>query len=227
MFAIYGTSGLMYRGPVEDLRKVAPALRAPRVRALAVDLDRLMAAPPMEAAPDPTQASPGHGAAHGSAQAVQAYAAVQQPRQRRPMTRVADVMSADPVLVSDSATVQQAWDLLAARGIGQVPVVNAQRHLVGLLTRVELMRPDRMPQSLASALAWRAYGSQPVTAQMLTPVPSVSADTDLRRLALLLLETDLPGVPVVDDAGEVQGFVARSDILKAVVHDPPLDLWAG
>jgi len=30
----------------------------------------------------------------------------------------------------------------------------------------------------------------------------------------------------VDD-GVVEGFVSRSDILKAVVHEPPLDLWAG
>jgi len=32
---------------------------------------------------------------------------------------------------------------------------------------------------------------------------------------------------VVDGAGRVEGFVTRTDILKAVVHDPPLDLWAG
>jgi hypothetical protein len=25
----------------------------------------------------------------------------------------------------------------------------------------------------------------------------------------------------------VMGFVSRTDILRAVVHDPPLDLWAG
>lgn len=226
MFAIYGTSGLMYRGPVEDLRKVAPALRTPRVRALAVGLDLLLATP-TEPDTEPAAGVPPRPGPHGQAQAVQAYAAVQQPPQRRPLTRVADVMSPEPVLVPDSATVQQAWDLLATQGVGQVPVVNAQRQLVGLLTRAELMRPDRLPQSLASALAWRAYTGQPVTALMLTPVPSVSADTDLRRLALLLLETGLPGVPVVEDAGVVQGFVARSDILKAVVHDPPLDLWAG
>jgi CBS domain-containing protein len=46
-------------------------------------------------------------------------------------------------------------------------------------------------------------------------------------LALLLLDTGLPGLPVVDDDGGLRGFVSRSDILKAVVHDPPLDLWAG
>jgi CBS domain-containing protein len=40
-----------------------------------------------------------------------------------------------------------------------------------------------------------------------------------------LLDTGLPGLPVVKDDGELEGFVSRSDILRAVVADPPLDLW--
>jgi hypothetical protein len=32
-------------------------------------------------------------------------------------------------------------------------------------------------------------------------------------------------LPVADDEGRVTGFVSRSDILRAVVADPPLDLW--
>jgi CBS domain-containing protein len=31
---------------------------------------------------------------------------------------------------------------------------------------------------------------------------------------------------VVDDGGRVTGFVSRTDILRAVVADPPLDLWS-
>jgi len=66
---------------------------------------------------------------------------------------------------------------------------------------------------------------QSVVDLMWSPVPSVSASTDIRRLARVLLDTGLPGLPVVDDAGLVIGFASRSDILRAVVADPPLDLW--
>jgi CBS domain-containing protein len=66
---------------------------------------------------------------------------------------------------------------------------------------------------------------QSVLEVMWTPVPSVAPDTDIRRLARVLLDTGLPGLPVVDDAGQVIGFVSRSDVLRAVVADPPLDLW--
>ena len=48
---------------------------------------------------------------------------------------------------------------------------------------------------------------------------------NIRRVARVLLDTGLPGLPVVDEQGMVTGFVSRSDILRAVVADPPLDLW--
>ena len=60
---------------------------------------------------------------------------------------------------------------------------------------------------------------------MWTPVPSVAPDTDIRRVARVLLDSGLPGLAVVDDDGRVTGFISRSDILRAVVADPPLDLW--
>jgi hypothetical protein len=67
---------------------------------------------------------------------------------------------------------------------------------------------------------------QSVAELMWTPVPCVSADTDIRRVARVLLDTGLPGLPVVDDDGKVMGFVSRSDILRAVVADPRLLLTA-
>jgi CBS domain-containing protein len=82
-----------------------------------------------------------------------------------------------------------------------------------------------MPGPHTHALVWQAWLVQPVTELMFTPVPSVSPDTDIRRLARVLLDTGLPGLPVVDDAGRVTAFVSRTDILRAVVADPPLDLW--
>ena len=39
--------------------------------------------------------------------------------------------------------------------------------------------------------------------------------------------TGLPGLPVTDDAGVLSGFISRTDILRAVAADPPLDLWSG
>jgi len=68
---------------------------------------------------------------------------------------------------------------------------------------------------------------RPVSEVMVSPVPTVAADTELRRVAAVLLDTGLPGLPVTDEAGVLAGFIARTDILRAVAADPPLDLWSG
>jgi CBS domain-containing protein len=125
----------------------------------------------------------------------------------------------------DTATVLQAWQLLADQGVGQAPVLNGAGHLVGLLTRADLLQPQQLPDAARHALAWQALLARPVTDIMATPVPSVARESDIRRVAQVLLDTGLPGLPVVDEQGRVSGFISRSDILRAVVTDPPLDLW--
>lgn len=40
-----------------------------------------------------------------------------------------------------------------------------------------------------------------------------------------MLDRDVDGVPIVNDTGLLVGFVSRSDILRAVVTDPPLSTW--
>ncbi len=58
-------------------------------------------------------------------------------------------------------------------------------------------------------------------------VAGILPDTALRRVAGVLLDTGLPGLPVTDEAGVLIGFISRTDILRAVAADPPLDLWSG
>lgn len=225
MFAIYGTAGQIFHGPFEELRQVARTLRTSAVKPLTPAHERVPFALP-GAAGEGSGARPSPRPAAG--QALQTYAQVQQPTPtRQPLTRVADIMSRAPQVLSADSTVWQGLQFLAEHGVGQAPVINGTGQLVGLLTRAQLFMPEHLPDPEASPLVWRARSQLPVTEWMVSPVPSVEPDTDIRRLASALLELGLPGLPVVAPQGEVLGFVSRADILKAVAHDPPLDLWAG
>ena len=119
-----------------------------------------------------------------------------------------------------------ALERLARSGFAQGPVVDAQDRLVGLLAWDQLLHSGHLTELMAGSLGWTDLMRQTVGDWMLSPVPSVEPDTDIRRLAVVLLETGLEGLPVVLADGLVSGFVSRSDILRAVTHDPPLDLWA-
>jgi CBS domain-containing protein len=221
MFSVYGKAGRVFRGSMEELRKIVPTTGISRSRRVAGVGRELLDAGP--------SASPGTpnapDLAHRDALAAYAQAAHNAPP-RHPLKQVQDIMNVGAITLAEDASVAQAWELLGAHQVGQAPVVDASGVLVGLLTRAELMRADRLPGPGTHALVWQALLRQSVADLMWTPVPSVAPDTDIRRLARVLLDTGLPGLPVVDERGRVVAFVSRSDILQAVVADPPLDLWS-
>ncbi len=223
MFYIYGVSGQSFQGSMEQLRQIERVGRAARASAIK---------PVKRDGRDPgySEASTGSGAAppvdEAHRTALAAYAQTENPGlPRQPLTRVDDLMSREVITIADTATVLEAWHLLARRGVGQAPVLNANRTLVGLLSRADLLHPERLPTPDSNALVWRALMAQSVSDIMVTPVPGVAPDNDIRHVARILLEESLPGLPVVDERGFVIGFISRSDILRAVVTDPPLDLW--
>jgi CBS domain-containing protein len=219
MFYVFGVQGRAYQGGVEQLQQVVPVTRTPRVRALhAAEIGV------------PSQVNASFGAPTGAIaqEAVHAYAQTsQQQPARQPLTRVEDVMSHDVVTVSRDSTAAQAWRVLAQHRISQAPVVNETGQLVGMLVRADMLPPEWLPSpdDVAAPLR-KLLPQQRVSALMLTPVPSVDAATDLRRAARAMLERELPGLPVTNEAGRIEGFLSRSDVLKAVVADPPLDLWS-
>jgi CBS-domain-containing membrane protein len=226
MFSVYGRAGRLFRGSMEELRKIGPTSalsRTQRVAGVGRDaMDSFVAqlAATAGAAPDPVAPD----ATRREAMAAYAQTASNQPP-RHPLKLVRDIMNPGAITLNDRATVAQAWALLAQHQLGQAPVLDADGMLVGLLTRAELMRADRLPGPQTHALVWQALLAQSVADVMWTPVPSVSPDTDIRMLARVLLDTGLPGLAVVDEPGVVIAFVSRTDILRAVVADPPLDLW--
>jgi len=226
MFTVYGTSGQLFRGTIEQLRQVGGVgalARAHRVQAVGRDGRDTTSGETGGSGSVGAKATPGDELHRG---ALQAYTQTQKGTpQRHPLSTVSDLMSREVITLPDSATVLQGWQVLSDKAVGQAPVVDSRGRLVGLLTRADLLQPERLPTPDQHALVWRALMLQKVSDIMWTPVPGVGPDSDIRRVARVLLDTGLPGLPVVDDHGQVTGFISRTDILRAVVTDPPLDLW--
>lgn len=208
MFSVYGLSGRVFGGTLEQMRQVSAVSEAARTRAL------------RPAGREASGGAAGSGDGRAAAAAVAYRQAEQAGEQRQPLTRVEQVMTRGAVLLSYRLPLQEAARQLAAQGIGQAPVVDDAGVLVGLLLRRDL------PADAGVAGAAPKGDGRRVADFMRTPVPGVAAQTDLRVLAGVLLDTGLPGLPVCEADGAVIGFVSRTDILRAVAADPPLDLWS-
>lgn len=234
MFSILGTTGTLFKGPMEDLVRVQGVLPSSAARRTDAFLEHLNDAERRQHYTHWPQQPPSHTPAppppknRQPAQAAGAYARVQSPATpaRHALRTVGDVMSARVIVVGNDQTIQQGWQVLSDAGVGQAPVVSLTGGLVGLFSRAELLRLDQLPSPDQGVLAWRTWLGKPLASIMTTPVPAVYPDTDLRRLAQVLLLADMPGLPVLDAQEKLVGFVSRKDVLKAVVHEPPLDLWS-
>ncbi|ADV01081.1 CBS domain-containing protein [Alicycliphilus denitrificans] len=225
MFFVFGPAGQVYRGGAHQLPQVLAVSGVQRPQALS----------PHSRPPSPETGAPAHrpGPEPSSAppmrqmQAAWAYAQTGRvrPKARRPLTQVSDVMTREVFSLPAAMSIQDAWQALRLEQLSQAPVVDARGQVVGLLRRSDMASADLLPD-LEGIKRTFAQAHRPITDVMLSPAPTVSDDTDLRRVAKAMLETGLSGLPVTDEAGMLQGFVARSDILRALVADPPLDLWS-
>ena len=139
------------------------------------------------------------------------------PKQRRPALRVADIMTTPIVTVAHDVLLEKARELMDSRRIRHLPVTRASSDgerpgLVGMISDRDLLR-DRSasPSTLASEI-------------MTTSVLTAEPDTPLNEAAAVMLERRIHSLPVLIGS-QPTGIVTTTDILRALVHRAPLDLW--
>ncbi len=229
MFFVFGPSGQMLRGGAEHLARVAPVRRVQRPQALRGTAVEARGAEEFSLSAPATLAPSSADSAFGSLRASGGINAYQQTDHgpatgRQPLTMVRDVMTEGALTLPLGTSVKDAWGMLAEHGIGQAPVVDALGRVVGLLLRADMVPLELLP-SPGSVPAAVARARRLVDEVMVSPVATVSPDTALRSVASAMMDTGLPGLPVTNELGLPEGFITRTDILRAVAADPPLDLW--
>jgi CBS domain-containing protein len=143
-----------------------------------------------------------------------------------------ELMSTNLVVVPPEMPVAAVAELLAARGISAVPVVDAAGAPVGIVTEGDLIR--RLADQPRGPLRWfldlfgeskpmierfaKAHGKTArdvMSAAMVTVGESAPAE----EIARLMETHAIRRVPVVTD-GKLVGIVSRADLLRAVLRKP-------
>jgi CBS domain-containing protein len=157
---------------------------------------------------------------------------------------VADVMTRDIAQVTPDTSIAEVVGLLIDRGLKSLPVVDGERHIVGIITDGDLLSrggttlPVRLQQLLPlgeRAAQVAALEARPQrAADLMTGRPvTLPAATPLARAAAVMADRNLKRLPVVDDGGRLVGMVSRFDLLKTVAEglrqrpEQPLRLAAG
>jgi len=141
---------------------------------------------------------------------------------------VREVMTTDVVTVEESTPLKEAALLLAERRISGVPVVDADRKVVGVLSEADVLaqergRAIRQPGLLGLVFdpdaVWREKaGARTAGEAMSSPAIVIGPHRPVHAAASLMLEDDVNRLPVVQH-GRLLGIVTRADLVRAFVRD--------
>jgi CBS domain-containing protein len=136
--------------------------------------------------------------------------------------KVANVMTTDVATVRPETTLKQVAELLAARGISGVPVVDENRHVVGVVSEADILAKERWPRrpSRLERLLRRDALDAKTTARtageaMTSPAVTIGAERRVDAAASLMLDRGINRLPVVDREGLLVGIVTRADLVRA------------
>ncbi|HET8972917.1 MAG TPA: CBS domain-containing protein [Pseudolabrys sp.] len=142
----------------------------------------------------------------------------------------ADIMVANVVTVRPGASVKDVAELLLAKRISALPVVDEANSLLGIISEADLIH--RVEVGTERPYSWwiEFLKGREVLAQnyikeharlaadiMTREVVTVTADTPLREIVSLLEKHGIKRVPVVDK-GKLIGIVSRADLVQALLH---------
>jgi CBS domain-containing protein len=150
-------------------------------------------------------------------------------------TLVRDVMSAPVVTTTRDASVNDAADVLADKGVASLPVVDEAGRLVGMLRDDDLIASEarvHVPtfiNFLGLGMAFpgemkhleaelKKVAGAHVGDVMQNDPPTVRADQTLEDVATIMHERAVTAVPVVDGDDKVVGIVTRADLVRFIAR---------
>ena len=126
----------------------------------------------------------------------------EQARQVHTVKRAENGMIYDPVTIKRGSTVGDALSMMEEYHIGGIPVVDDERHLVGIVTN----------RDLRFELDHNRKIDEVMTSEGLVTTTEL---TDLEQAAQILQEHKIEKLPVINSEGVLIGLVTYKDITKA------------
>jgi len=135
----------------------------------------------------------------------------------------ADLMTHPAMTISPDAAVENAARLMYKNKISRLPVVDADGHLTGIISRADVLSVfDRSDHEIRSQITREP--PERMTAMktsvkeiMTTQVVAVKLGASFKEMAAALRGNRVSAFPVIDDDGKVIGVVSEADMLAKEV----------
>jgi len=136
--------------------------------------------------------------------------------------RCADIMSSPPHAVEMGVSLKEAWALMRLQQIKALPVVDAQRQVIGIVTVADFMRlanldtHEGLGQRLRTLVMGRGGQPQAVGEIMSHPVQVARATQHAMDLVPLFSQGGHHHIPIVDDVDHLVGIITQTDLVRTL-----------
>lgn len=137
-------------------------------------------------------------------------------RLRRAPLRVAEVMTTPVISVRGDESLGAAAARMAQSGLKRLPVVNEQGQLVGVLSRVDVLRQVTDVEVKPRARAFMAAAGGTVQEIMDRDVPLIDQGASLAEIVAAFLEAGSHRLIVTDDQGRAVGLISDADVVTRI-----------
>jgi CBS domain-containing protein len=128
--------------------------------------------------------------------------------------RVEDVMVSPAITVAPGATLSEAEALFDAHDFNGLPVVDAAGRLIGIVTKLDLLKAFRFTDDHMFP-PYESIMGRPVGSVMTRDVLTVTPRAPLTRVLEKMIDAGTKSFPVVDEE-RVVGMVAREDLIRGL-----------
>lgn len=133
----------------------------------------------------------------------------QVPREKAILAK--QIMTTTVISVGAESLTSEARKIFKEKRFRHLPVLSKEGRLVGILSDRDFI--DRPVMS--------DYAKDAMTTNVLTARP----ETQIRIIASVMFKERIGAMPIVDSESRLVGILTRSDILRTLVNQAPLELW--
>ncbi len=138
-----------------------------------------------------------------------------------------ELMSKPVITVRDDQPLSVVIDLMLKHNLKRIPVVNAQKVLVGMIARVDIFRiiSKHAPKwQRLEELQISVGNAKSVKEVMRRDMLKVQPETPIDKVIDLIYSNDIQRIAVVDQNGHFLGLISDYDLLP-VISSPSIGLW--
>ncbi len=123
------------------------------------------------------------------------------------------IMTTTVMTLGETTTLQQARRMFREHRFRHMPITDNDEQIIGIVSdRDILSHPTDNPNT-------------PITQLIVSRVIVATPETEIRDIAAIFFQQRIGAMPIISDKEKLIGIITRSDILRALVHRAPFEMW--